>query len=233
MVSINFKPIAYKTDYFSMKEIKRMLDYCLKEEKSRDYMLLLTLARSGRRITEVVGKIPYNVYVGLRPMDIYEDKIEWDILKKNPVRKKDKFGKLRDKQVIKKEYKEKRPTRELKASDPDYLDQLQYYIKVNNIGPYNRVFPITRQRVDIIIKEIAEACKIYRSHTKIHAHMFRHSLVINSLKYNPYNPSVLSQMQVHLSHSSLSVTQGYAQFGQADIKDTLTSVWKDEEEDEE
>lgn len=50
-----------KKAWFSIDEINRLLNYCKDNNRDRDYMLLLTLARTGRRITEVVGKPPYNI----------------------------------------------------------------------------------------------------------------------------------------------------------------------------
>ena len=44
--------MKHKTDYLTYEEIDSMLQYCFDNGKIRDYMLILTLYRTGRRISE-------------------------------------------------------------------------------------------------------------------------------------------------------------------------------------
>jgi len=216
-----------KTDYLSFEEINVMLQWCFEQGRTRDYMLITTLFRTARRVTEIIGKKPFTNYKGFRPVDIHNDGlIEFDILKKDHVRRKTKSGQKRDPETIKKLMWEKGPRRLLFPVDDGYLQLIRQYIKHANIYPYKRIFPVCRQRVDQIIKEIAQKCGIVRPRKKIHAHNFRHSLAIHLLKDNPNDASVLKQLQEILAHSDIKITMHYAQFTQGDKKASLNRLFQ-------
>lgn len=230
MTNIDFTNVMkHKTDYLSMTEINKMLEYCLEEELYRDYMLLLTLTRTGRRITEIVGEVPFTKKVGLRPCDIHPDSlIEFDILKKNHVKVKTAAGNTKTEEKLEKERFMKMPKRSLKPVDDEYLKLLNEYITYEGIAKYDRVFPITRRRADQIVKKIANACNIRRPKKKIHCHNFRHSFAINLLKKHPNDASILKQVQDLLDHSDIKVTMAYAQFTQFDKKKSLNRLFGDD-----
>jgi len=218
--------MRHKTDYLTPQEIETMLDFCVKNKRVRDYLLILTLQRTGRRVTEIVGQRPFTNKVGLRPCDIHPDGlIEFDILKKNPIQTKNKKGKLRQAAQLIKERLLKKPKRKLFPVDDQYLKLLQVYIKHHHIPTMARIFPISRQRVDMIIKDIAKQCKIERPKKKIHAHNFRHSFAVNLLKDNPNDGSILIHLQELLDHSNLSVTKTYAQFTPEDKREKLNKLF--------
>jgi len=227
-MAIDFTNIMQdKTDYLTEEEINLLLNHCLEQEKIRDYMLILTLIRTGRRISEIVGEKPFTRKVGLRPCDIHPDGlIEFDILKKNHIKKTTNKGHERDPEVIKRLRVKKMPKRELKPVDDEYLKYLIEYINANGISKKSRVFPITRQRALQIIHEVAGACNITRSRHKIHNHTFRHSYAIALLKDNPNDAGILKQVQELLSHSNIEVTMHYAQFTQYDKKKSLNKLFK-------
>ena len=72
-----------KTAYLSFDEVDKMLNYCLNFYKNdieyykkiymRNWMLIQTILRTGRRISEIVGKRPYTICTGLRPCDIQDN----------------------------------------------------------------------------------------------------------------------------------------------------------------
>ena len=227
MVMDTTEIMKHKTAYLTTSEIQKMLNYCFKKERVRDYMLILILSRTGRRITEIVGKKPYTLYVGLRPCDIHPGGlIEFDILKKNPVMSKNKNGQPRSEERVKKDRLTKKPKRQLFPIDDTTINILQQYINNNNIQTHQRVFPITRQRADVITKDISKACKISRPGMKIHAHNFRHSFAINLLKDNPDDASILIQVQELLDHSNLNITKTYLQFTPEDKRRKLNKLFK-------
>lgn len=232
MGNIEFSNVMQnKTAYFSSPELDRMLIVAYKNDGKkigRDYLLLLTLARTGRRTSEIVGTKPYTKVTGLRPCDVRDDDlIEWGILKKNHVKKRSKKGIMRLASAVKKDLLNKKPKHLLIAANSEYLQALRYYIKENNIGFYDRVFPITRRRVHQIVSSIGVKAKVYRDGMKIHPHMFRHSFAINWLKNHPNDPTALIKLSMLLAHSSISVTYGYAQFSQEDIKEDLNRMYND------
>jgi len=224
--------IKDKTAYFSEDEVETMLDYCIQKMEDpnnkydeawyRNYALILTLYRTGRRITEVLGDRPFTNKVGLRPCDLHQDGyIEWDILKKNHIKTKTKTGQKKSEEKLTRARLAKMPKRVLKPVDENYFKFITEYISRNDIPSHERIFPINRRRADQIIKEIAFKCKITRPKMKIHCHMFRHSFAIHLLKKNPNDAAVLRQVQEILDHSSIDVTMAYAQFTQEDKKDML------------
>lgn len=236
---LNTGVMADKTDYLSEREINRMLDFCLAKQRPRDFMLILILFRSGRRISELVGTKPYTRIPGLRPIDITDDGlIEWSILKKNPVRRRynNIHRTVKPEHVVAEELLLKRPVRKLKAIDDNTLDYLRLYIRSHSIPPYKRIFEMTRQRADQIIKDVAKECNIKRPRKRIHVHQFRHSHAIHFLKKNPYDSAALVKVKQNLEHSSIDLTEHYSQFTQQDIKDSLNKTFggqneKDEEDD--
>jgi len=231
MTNIDFTQVMKdKTAYFSYQEIEKMLKYCYDNGKIRDYVLILTLYRTGRRITEIVGEKPYTHKVGLRPIDIREDHlVEFDILKKNPIKSKTKSGNKMNKEKLLLLRLNKFPKRVLKPVDDVLFSVLVDFVNYNQIKPYDRLFPITRQRANDIVKHISSKCDIYRNKFKIHCHMFRHTFPITILKQNPNNAAVLRQVQDLLEHSSINVTMNtYAQFTQEDKKETLNKTFDDD-----
>lgn len=223
-----------KTDYLDIEEIVSMLNWCLDRERIRDYMLIQTLFHSGRRISEILGNKPYTRNSGLRPMDIRfnDGLIEFDILKKAHIHTKTKKGSLISLDKLNELRIKKMPKRKLLPVDRDYLALLKDYIQREGILPHQRIFPITRWRADKIIKAVALGCNIKRPNKKIHCHSFRHSLAIHILKTNPNNPSALLHVQYMLDHSSINVTQAYAQFTPEDVRKTLQKTFDKGEDDE-
>lgn len=228
MTQIDFSnTMKNKTDYLSYEEINKMLNYCVDNGKLRDYMLILTLYRTGRRITEIVGEKPYTKKVGFRPIDIMPDGlIEFDILKKNHIKSKTKAGtKIKDHVLLKKKL-EKAPKRVLLPVDEEYLSLIKDYIIEMNIAPYERIFPIHRTRAWIIVSKVARECSIYRNNAKIHPHSLRHSFAIHLIKANPNDAGTLRQVQDLLQHSDIKITMdSYAQFTQEDKRDTLNHTF--------
>lgn len=219
-----------KKKYFSMKEIDRILKYCYQNDRIRDYMLILTLVRTGRRVSEIVGMRPYTHYVGLRPVDLFDDGlIEFDILKKGRIKKKTKSGKPISEEKYNRMKLFKKPVRKLMPVDKKFYNLLNVYTYKNNIGDYDRIFKLTRERVYQIINDVCPKSGVRRPDNKYSPHMFRHSMAINLLKKNPKNPYILIQIQRLLDHSSLEMTKHYTQFTPEDIKESLDDLFGDKE----
>ncbi len=232
-MAIDFTNVMkHKTDYLTYEEIDMMLQHAFDSGKIRNYMLILTLYRTGRRISEILGMKPYNVYVGLRPIDIHPDGlIEFDIVKKNHIKTKTKLGKDRSEEAIERDIINKKPKRVLLPVDREYLELLNNYIHSENISDYNRIFAITRQRAWQIIVKIAKDCNIKRSHGKIHPHQFRHSFAIHLIKSHPNDAAVIRQVQELLQHSDIRITmESYGKFTQEDKRDMLERTFRQEKQ---
>lgn len=206
--------------YFTLEQINSIINATIRQ---RDRILLRILSRTGRRITEVIGRKSYihrnsnlNIekeypeIIGIRPMDINwdEELIAFPILKK------------------------KRLVRKLKPLDKITLDMLRGYIAQKGIEPQQQIFHITRFRAFQIVKEAAAKAGIYmigQDHVP-HPHHFRHSFAINVLKHST-NPSDIKKIQMALEHSNLSITSGYLQFSQKELKSLIKNTFKDGDED--
>jgi site-specific recombinase XerD len=243
MVTADFTNVMkHKTDYFSKEEIAAILNYCnsvynyykqvgmrhLTDKWLRNYCLFMTLYRTGRRISEVVGQKPYKSTPGLRPMDFYTDNlIEFTILKKNQIRTKTKGNKdIAEEKLIKMRW-EKEHKRVLIPVDTEYYNLMKMLIKHNNIQPHQRIFKFSRQRADKILKKITNNIGIYRPQKKIHCHMFRHTFAVHFLKGNPNNPMALIQLKDLLHHSNIDITTTYTQFTPEDKVGSLEKAFGD------
>ena len=100
--------------------------------------------------------------------------------------------------------------------DRESLMHLKRYLKDNNINN-GRIFPITRNRVFQIIKEITDRSGINK---KVHPHTFRHSYAINYLMKG----GNLRNLQLNLGHSDLNITAQYLQVTAQDRKEEYNKI---------
>ncbi len=196
-------PIKDVAGYLPRDKIKLITDSSIGNR--RDYVLLNTLALSGRRVSEIVGlrevRDELGKYMrleeplgGLRPVDLLDgNAVAWYILKK------------------------KTPGRIVKAIPYRLKRLLVNYVNSKGIPPNAFIFPITKQRVDQIVKKYAELVGIDRvGHRKMGCHVFRHSFAISLIdKMNIKNVSNL------LGHSDINTTAHYLQFSTRDIEKQL------------
>jgi len=211
--------------YLTFEEVYRMLSYCASVKDKQTYMLILTLQRTGRRITEIVGKKPFVYAPGLRPQDIRleEGLIEWSILKKNHIlaytnEHRKKPASTLEKQRIEKHQHPAR--RKLVAADHKFLTILARYCVEMNFGSQDRIFPISREYAWKKIKKVAQESGIEGTR-KISPKIFRHSMGVNFVKSHPRDPSAIVKLKEILAHSKIDITSIYLQFAQDDVKDDL------------
>jgi len=81
-------------------------------------------------------------------------------------------------------------------------DKLHTYAKKKNIKPDQRIFPINRQRIWQILKEVSKRAGFTK---RIYPHLLRHSDAIERLRQTG-NPKAL---QHHLGHSSIIMVMRY------------------------
>jgi len=247
------RPMQNSDAYFSEKQIQQVINYWWDERDRKDIALFfLVLYRTGRRVSEILGKPPYSIdkrmsmsnYKGLRPIDIKENlkAIEFDILKKNHIKKKTKAGVKKSEDRIKKEYILKAPKRVIIPIDDEIYNYLTWYIEDYNIAPYHRLFKFSYRMVRGYLQDAIEAKKIifdlgtrkmydYRNQTikevkrRSHLHMFRHSFAIHFLQKNHDNPQALVMLKRLLEHSKLDITEFYLQFNTKAVRDILNDTW--------
>ena len=205
--------------YFTLDQIDRMI---ANAGCQRNMLLLRILSRTGRRISEVIGRSKYvnrnankgiekeyQAVVGIRPIDINweESLIAFPILKK------------------------KRIVRKLKPIDKTSLKMLKVYIEHKKIEPEAPVFDIGRFMAYKIVRRCAANAGIrFIGEKSPHPHHFRHSFAIQVLKHSK-NPSDIKKLQMALEHSDLNVTSGYLQFAQEELKEMIDNAFGDDKDE--
>ena len=166
--------------------------------KSYKYKLIFYLiSRTGRRVSEVVRCLKPN------DIDFENNLINFTILKR------------------------KRPVKELKAVSPKLIKVLKRYIKNEGIKPDSYIFPISRQRVDTVLKKVADGVGLGSIGKKrIHIHILRHSFAIEGAK-KAESPADLVQLKDMLGHARIDTTMFYLKFNPQDQRKLLDKMWKE------
>jgi len=170
-------PRGYLTDEECLKILGRV--------KGRDYVLIYTLLRTGRRVSEVIGN------TGVRPIDINErdNIIRWRILKKkDPIYEK----------VI--------------PADSHVVKTLIAWAKFIQIPEDRPIFNITRQRVFQIVRAAGKKSGIeFVGEKKIHPHHFRHTFAMQKAK-RLTDVGDLVMLRDLLCHSNIQHTTHYLSY---------------------
>jgi len=239
-----YKPYNKRKGLINLNQTRQIIDYFkLKAKNSKSEfsnkiwiqkaLLVYVLYRTGRRVSEVIGRKRPKRMHGLRPIDIdFENNmITWSILKKNPIRKKDKQGKARSKDVIMKDIYNKPLFEETIPCDPATIKTLKYWVDKWNIHPLDRIFKFDQCYMNRLLKKASIELKIKLSGKKIardkdgnlyetiylpSCHSFRHFFASNFLEENENNSLALPSLQEIMVHSDLSITKTYIH-----IKDDL------------
>lgn len=174
----------------------------------RDPLLFDTLWSTGARISEVVGKYDKEekrVKWGLMPRDVLKDE---PVLIMRTLKRKLKKVNKKTGEITKLEP----PLRRVTIKKLLWTALLKY-IDSHKIVPDERIFPITRQRADQIIKGCARRAGITKiGSKKPHVHHFRHGHCVQWVR-GDNTMDGLRHLQERLKHSSITTTAHYLQFG--------------------
>jgi integrase/recombinase XerD len=193
MVETPAAPMRDPRSYLTIEQIKQIISAC---DNIRDKILFMLLARSGRRVSEIVRC--------LKPKDIdFENRlINYRILKK------------------------KGETRALLPVDTETLKLLKEYIKREKINENEFIFKISRQRVDQIFKKLCRKVGIMKIGEHMpHVHVLRHSFAIQWSKIAK-NPADVIKLKEQLAHSRIDTTMFYLRFSPEESRDLLEKMWK-------
>jgi len=209
-------PIKSSRYAFTPEEIRKILEVA-KQKNFRDYCLLLTLALTGRRVSEVVGTSVWEIEKykkeplhGLRVCDIdfANGVINWQIEKK--------FRKVKRKvgnETIEVIERVEVPIKAPKILLDTLKEYIERYIKPNcpneKALQYSKLFPMTRFRVHQIVKKYVKLAGIKGRKRLVHA--FRHGFAIGYLKKSS-KPEDLLELKEQLQHSSVIITENYLRF---------------------
>jgi len=191
--------------YFDKAEIDQIIGYYIKKRDEcklnkdgfgyiqayKSALLFYTLYRTGRRISEILGKSPYEYgnakYPGLRLGDINADlmKIKYGILKKSPIKReyRNKMGKhkIRNDEEITLLHADKEPKYVSIGADKQLITKLLAFVDENNrvfdllynhtkkkpkriseIDEGRRLFNFSRVQAHKILKEACDRLNIIR-----------------------------------------------------------------------
>ena len=195
---VQAKPMKDLKDSLSPEQVQKLLSIAL-DKNPRDYLLMLTLFLTGRRISEALN-------LQRQDIDFKNKMILWSILKK-----KDR------------NYQKFKPAPQL------LFDDLKEHIENNNIQPQDYIFfgsfkgrtkPMSRQNAHHLIHNYGKELGL-----DIHPHSYRHSFAVNMVR-NMRSPSGLIILQDSLEHSDISMTRHYLQFSQEETRDLQESLTK-------
>lgn len=107
--------------------------------------------------------------------------------------------------------KRRRPIERAVPAKPQLLGELARYIASNRIADSQRLFAITRFRVDQIVRKAARAGGI--TDGRAHAHTFRHSLGVHLIQRLP-----ITAVKEILGHASIENTLVYTRLVAQDVR---------------
>lgn len=203
-------PMSDSRGYLPFDKILSILEAA--KDNPRDFLLLMTLAFTGRRVSEIVGlcykkqedgtwkyALKENTIGGLKPVDIVPDKnaaFFW-ILKK------------------------RQPSQRMKPIPSMLKRRLLTYIELEGIKPDERIFPLTKARVWQIVLKYADRAgipDIGKHH--IHPHIFRHSYSVYMV-----DRVGLKKLQDLLEHADIGMTAHYLQYSIADVEKDIEEAF--------
>jgi integrase len=207
-----------KRYYYTKDELQRLFRV-IRKGNPREYVLFKTLALTGRRVSEVVG-FPKRGIIGLRPVDIDWNArlVTWTLEKRGKWEKSvdPTTGKNRRKLI-------ERDIEKLQVSE-EILNQLREYIEAKKIGEYDRVFPISIQYVNQILRKYIKEAEIAEKKHIVHA--LRHTFALQSLPHMKTSED-LRKLQKELGHTSMTTTEQYFKYKEINERELLEKVAKE------
>ena len=190
-------PMRDPKGFLSADDIEKIISA---SDNFRDKVLFTLLARSGRRVGEIVRC--------LKPKDIdfVNELVNYSIEKKRKANNK-----------------------ALLPIEHNTLLLLKEYIETKNIKEDELIFKISRQRADKIFKKLCYKVGIERvgnsERNMPHIHMLRHSFAILFAKA-ARTPNDMIELQHQLAHSRSDTTMFYLNFNPETSREQLNKMWK-------
>jgi len=191
------KIMADERAYLEPKDINKIINQA---SKPRDKLLLMTLANTGRRISEALSLKP-------RDIDFNKELIYWRVLKR---RDTNRLWIATNRNLLL-SYKQYINTR--------YIEPDEYVFK----SSHKKEQPLTRRRADQIVKKIGKKAGIKKvGEGLLHCHTFRHSFAIY-LARQIKRASDLVLLQQLLGHAKIATTAYYLRFAQIEAKELVNT----------
>lgn len=203
-------------DYFYDEEIDPLMEHASNE---RNELLFFTLLMSGRRIGEIIGN-PRTYSQGLCRSDLFAKDclINFTILKKKPLPQA-----MRGNHTQSELWEMRRkmePIKAVKEVNSVLMERLVEYAKTIR---QERLFPITEQRADQILKKACVSAGLTRRQVvgkSYHLHMFRHTFAIRWIRADTSMMSLL-KLSKYMEHSNIQQTMTYVRYIISESKEVL------------
>lgn len=214
------KPMKDPKGYLTDEECERLLSH----SDGKDKLLIFTLLKTGRRISEVVGKNG----VTLNDINEQDSIVRWRIVKRgrrkiilengNEIKySKEKETELKEK-GISFTFRKPEPLPITIPTNPGVIAAIVAYAKAKNKHPNEPIFEFTRQRAHQIIRKVGKSAGImYVGERKIHPHHLRHTFAMQKAKGLKYM-SELTMLKDLLAHVNIENTSQYLSYFDEQMK---------------
>lgn len=226
--------------YFTENQLNKIYTSIDGKEDPEFKLLILLLMRTGRRITEIIGRDSYTHSYRVRKKTIKINNQEIPNPEYEKIKHKD-YPEIKgltpsdidfeNQHIVFTILKKKQPTTKIKVIDSQTMNTLKSYIYKFNIQPDQPLINLTRFQAYYRLKKLCKGLEIFKVGAKPpHPHNFRHTFAINFIK-KAKTPQSLKLLQQYLDHSNLGITSHYLQFSQEDQREIIEEIFKKEEKD--
>lgn len=187
--------------YLTAEDVDKILSYVLQKDcmfKERNYLFILMLFRTGRRVSELLS-------LNTNKINFKQRSVIWNILKKKT--KKESLKSL-DSETFR-----------LLCN---YIEIEDTSIRVHD----GRVFNFKRDWARKMVKNYCQGAGYNLIGAKLpHPHHFRHSFAVHFLTHANRNEAI-KILQQELEHSDIKITAEYLQFDQEDARKIKDEIFK-------
>ena len=203
--------IDNKSLVFEWEDMKKIL-IVAKAHSFLHFTILYTLAMTGRRLGEVIGRetrigkrgvIPAVPGLKVEDINFTDQQIRWCIEKK-----------FKDRAHTERVYR-------IKEAQPELLSVLKEWINVNRLQPGDKLFHTYQRTMNNAVHKYAVASGVYNKMRVCHA--FRHGFGLQFAK-TMEKPSDLIILQEILDHSNTAQTFGYVKMASGETKKAINKI---------
>jgi integrase len=193
--------------YITAEDVDKILQQVLNtpcQFKERNYLFILMLFRTGRRVSELLK-------LNVADINFMQKGIIWNILKKRTKTQRLKSVDSETFQLL-----------------SNYIEINEKIIETKG----GLIFPFKRAWAQQLVQKYCEEAGYNLIGTKKpHPHHFRHSFSIHYLTHTKRNEA-LSMLQKELEHSNINITQLYLQFNLEDARKVKEEVFLKKKKEE-
>lgn len=216
-------PMRDSKGYLTDEECEKILDVA----HGKNRLLIFTLLKTGRRISEVVGKNG----VCLSDLNERDSIIRWRIVKRGKrkikltdgVQIKYSYEKEKELKETNQEFEiiQAKPVEKNLVANPAVVAALSGYANSEHLDPETPIFNFSRQRAWKIIRVAGEKAGIkYVGEKRLHPHHFRHTFAMQKARGIKYI-SELTLLKDLMQHTNISNTAHYLTYSDEKMRELI------------